>query len=147
MQSPPSKNLVLYENSHGWVIWRNWSKLHRRDWARININLLIGRNVGKFQNANRGNGRRADTKTEERRVCLRTTCNSEFQECSVFLYVFVERDGAERMIGDKIRQASRSQIVKVLYTPIRELNFILYTMGIDDESQARDCNDQISLLK
>lgn len=34
---PAFKERILYENHHGWVEWSNWNKLHRRDWARMNI--------------------------------------------------------------------------------------------------------------
>ena len=36
--------------------------------------------------------------TEERYVCLRTTCNSEFQGNSVSLYMCVGRDGAGKWL-------------------------------------------------
>lgn len=39
--------MVLYENDHVWILWKNWNKLHRRGWARMNINLPIGQAVGK----------------------------------------------------------------------------------------------------
>lgn len=126
----PSNNLVLYENSHGWIIWRNWSKLHRGGWARMNINLLIRHEVGKNSRIPT-NGRWAVTKIEERYICLKTTCNSEFQECNVPSYICVERDEAERMVSGKTGQTSRSQIVKGI--AYEDLNFILCTMGIHEE--------------